>query len=287
MNPCVFPSIDWAAADAPQRFCNSLRDTGFAVLVNHPIDAALIRQIEAEWLAFFDSDAKHAYALDPERQDGYVSPQVSETAKGHTQKDLKEFFHHYPWGRYPGEVSGAARHYAQQAQALAAQLLGWVEAHSPPEVRARYSEPLPRMIEGSEQTLLRILRYPPLRGDEPAGALRSAPHEDINLLTILPAAREPGLQVLGLDGRWLDVPCASDNAPSLLVINIGDMLQEASGGHYPSTTHRVVNPQGEAAKASRISLPLFLHPRPEVKLSERHTAGSYLLERLRELGLKP
>ena len=33
-------------------------------------------------------------------------------------------------------------------------------------------------------------------------AMRAAAHEDINLLTVLPAAREPGLQVLGRDGLW-------------------------------------------------------------------------------------
>jgi len=70
-----------------------------------------------------------------------------------------------------------------------------------------------------------------------------------------------------------------------LIVNIGDMLQEASGGYFPSTTHRVVNPDGADMTKSRISLPLFLHPRPDVVLSERHTAGSYLQERLRELGV--
>jgi isopenicillin N synthase-like dioxygenase len=85
-----------------------------------------------------------------------------------------------------------------------------------------------------------------------------------------------------MDGNWVDVPCDF----GMLIINIGDMLQEASQGYYPSTQHRVVNPQGEAARNSRVSLPLFLHPRPEVVLSERHTAGSYLDERLRELGVK-
>jgi hypothetical protein len=59
--------------------------------------------------------------------------------------------------------------------------------------------------------------------------------------------------------------------------------RRATGGFYRSTTHRVVNPTGEAAKRSRISMPLFLHPRREVVLSERHTADSYLQERLREL----
>ncbi|MFZ1892055.1 MAG: 2OG-Fe(II) oxygenase family protein, partial [Formosimonas sp.] len=146
---------------------------------------------------------------------------------------------------------------------------------------AHYSQPLSSMIAGSEQTLLRVLHYPPLTGDEPAGAIRAAAHTDINLLTVLPAANEPGLQVLTRSGEWLDVPCDF----GLIIINIGDMLQEASQGFYPSTTHRVVNPEG-ARNVSRLSLPLFLHPKPEVRLSTRYTAEAYLNERLRELGMK-
>ena len=204
---------------------------------------------------------------------------MSETAKGHTQRDLKEFFHIYPWGRYPSEVSDAARRYYLAGSRLAAELLGWVEAHSPPEVRARYSLPLPSMIEGCDDTLLRVLHYPPLTGQEPPGAVRAAAHGDINLLTVLPAATEPGLQVQGQDGAWQDVPCDF----GLLIVNIGDMLEEASGHYYPSTVHRVLNPTGEAARKSRISLPLFLHPRREIVLSERYTVGSYFEERMREL----
>ena len=98
----------------------------------------------------------------------------------------------------------------------------------------------------------------------------------------LRAASEPGLQVQGRDGQWQDVPCDFGT----LVINTGDMLAEASRGYYPSTLHRVVNPVGEAAARSRVALPLFLHPRDEVVLSERYSAGRYLAERLRELGVK-
>jgi isopenicillin N synthase-like dioxygenase len=129
---------------------------------------------------------------------------------------------------------------------------------------------------------LRVLRYPPLTGQEPPGAVRAAAHGDINLLTILPAANEPGLQVKGSDGAWRDVPCDFGT----LAINIGDMLEEASRGYYPSTLHRVLNPVGESATRSRVSLPLFLHPRSDVRLSDRYSAGSYLEERLRELGVK-
>jgi isopenicillin N synthase-like dioxygenase len=273
------PVVDFQSPTAAQDFCQSLHETGFGVLKNHPLQQSLVESIYAEWLTFFKSDAKERYAQDPVKFDGYFSPAVSETAKNHTKKDVKEFFHIYPWGRYPDEVSDAARRYYAEGSALAAMLLGWVEEHSPPEVRARYSMPLPRMLEGSDHTLLRVLHYPPLTGHEEPGAVRAAAHGDINLLTILPAATEPGLQVLGKDGLWTDVPCDF----GLLIVNIGDMLEEASGGYYPSTVHRVLNPTGAAANKSRISLPLFLHPRREVVLSERHTVGSYFDERMREL----
>ena len=273
------PIVDFQSPTAPQDFCSSLHETGFGVLRNHPLQQSLVEGIYAEWLAFFKTEAKHQYAQDPVKLDGYFSPSVSETAKNHTLKDLKEFFHIYPWGRYPAEVSDAARRYHAAGSALAATLLGWVEDNSPAEVKARYSMPLPKMIEGSDHTLLRVLHYPPLHGDEEAGAVRAAAHGDINLLTILPAATEPGLQVLGKDNAWHDVPCDF----GLLIVNIGDMLEEASGKYYPSTVHRVLNPTGDSAKKSRISLPLFLHPRREVVLSERYTVETYFNERMEEL----
>lgn len=273
------PVVDFTSPSAPQEFCKSLHETGFGVLKNHPLNQDLVESIYAEWLAFFKSEAKHQYPNDPAKHDGYFSPSVSETAKNNTTKDLKEFYHIYPWGRYPAEVSDNAQRYYAQGSNLAATLLGWVEENSPPEVKARYSMPLPQMIEGSDHTLLRVLHYPPLRGDEEPGAVRAAAHGDINLLTILPAATEPGLQVLGKDNAWFDVPCDF----GLLIVNIGDMLQEASGHYYPSTVHRVLNPTGEGAKKSRISLPLFLHPRREVVLSERYTVEKYFNERMEEL----
>ena len=271
--------VDYQSPTAAKDFCKNLHDTGFGVLKNHPLDKSLVEGIYAEWLGFFSSEAKNKYPQDPAKLDGYFSPQVSETAKDHTKRDLKEFFHLFPWGRYPAEVSDAARRYYQAGSALAQELLQWVEDYSPPEVRARYSMPLPKMIEGCQQTLLRVLHYPPLRGDEEPGAERAAAHGDINLLTILPAATEPGLQVMGNDGQWVDAP--SDFG--LLIVNIGDMLQEASGHYYPSTVHRVLNPVGEGAKKSRISMPLFLHPNREVVLSERYTVESYFNERMQEL----
>jgi len=275
-------AVSYKDPAAPALFTDSLHRTGFGVVRDHPIPQALVEEVYAEWLDFFNGDAKHAYAFDKAKHDGFFSSAVSETAKGNTKRDLKEFFHVFPWGRYPAEVSDAARRYYALASEFAGELLSWVEAHTPPEISAKFSMPLAKMIEDSPATLLRILRYPPLTGEEEPGAVRAAAHEDINLLTVLPASNERGLQLRTATGEWADVP--SDFGT--LVINVGDMLQEASGGFYKSTTHRVVNPSGDGARRSRVSIPLFLQPRPEVVLSERYTAESYMDERLRQLGVK-
>lgn len=274
-------TIDYRAPDAAAKFVASLRETGFGVLSNHPIQQSLVEDIYADWYAFFKEGDKDAFLFKPETQDGFFPAEVSETAKGHSVKDIKEYYHVYPWGRIPDSLRDKILAYYDNANALAAELLGWIEEHSPEDVKALFNEPLPKMIENSHKTLLRVLHYPPMTGSEEPGAIRAAAHEDINLITVLPAANEPGLQVKAKDGTWLDVPSDFGN----LIINIGDMLQEASGGYFPSTSHRVINPEGMDKTKSRISLPLFLHPRPDVVLSERYTADSYLMERLRELGV--
>ncbi|WP_414828582.1 isopenicillin N synthase family dioxygenase [Alteromonas sp. H39] len=274
-------AVDYQAENAQELFVESLRETGFGVLKNHPIQQSMVSDIYVAWQKFFDSEEKHQYLYNKGTQDGFFPQSVSEVAKGFTKKDIKEYYHFYPWGQCPTELRPQLEAYYNQATDLAKTLLGWIEAHSPDEVSKHYREPLSNMIKDSDQTLLRVLHYPPLSGDEEPDAIRAAAHEDINLITILPAANEPGLQVKAKDGSWLDVPCDFGN----LIVNIGDMLQEASGHYFPSTTHRVMNPENADMTKSRISLPLFLHPRPDVQLSDRHTAGSYLQERLKELGV--
>ncbi len=272
-------AVDYTAPDAEVQFVKSLRDTGFGVLRNHPIPESTVGSIYQHWAEFFNGDEKDQFLFDPEKYDGFFPRAMAETAKGHAIRDIKEYFHYYPWGRCPAALKDEISGYYQSTIEFAATLLSWVERQTPAEVSHLYSEPLSNMINGSTQSLLRVLHYPPIDDDAEQGAIRAGAHEDINLLTLLPAANEPGLQVKTRDGSWLDVPCDFGN----LIINIGDMLQEASGGYFPSTTHRVINPQGQDSTKARISLPLFLHPRPDVVLSARYTAGRYLQERLEEL----
>jgi isopenicillin N synthase-like dioxygenase len=273
--------IDYTAPGSDKQFVKSLKETGFGVLRNHPISESLVSSIYKHWQAFFDGKEKQSYHYNIDTQDGFFPTETSEVAKGNLAKDIKEYFHYYHWGQCPPELKDEIKEYYDSTVSFANELLDWVEKYSPPEVSKLYREPLSAMMKGSAQSLLRVLHYPPLDGSEAPNAIRAAAHEDINLLTILPAATEPGLQVLTREGDWIDVPCEFNT----LVINTGDMLQEASGGYFPSTTHRVINPASSDRSKSRISLPLFLHPRKEVVLSDRHTAGSYLQERLKELGV--
>lgn len=273
------PVISWNDDDCGEAFVASLREFGFSALVDHPLDMARVARIYSEWQAFFRDGTPGDYPMDPERQDGYFSPEVAEHAKGYEQRDFKEYYQYYPWGRCPDHLLADISGHYQQTLEVASQLLRWVGEYAPSEITVGLSEPFEAMIRDSQQSMLRVLHYPPL--PEGSEVTRAAPHEDINLLTILPASDGAGLEILRKNGEWLSVP----NQANQILINIGDMLQEASGGYFPSTTHQVAVPTGDAVRRGRMSLPLFLHPRPDVVLSPRYTARSYLAERLEELGV--
>jgi len=151
----------------------------------------------------------------------------------------------------------------------------------------------PRIHNGN--SILRAIHYPPIT-QEPKSAIRAEAHEDINLITLLVGASADGLQVMDVEGNWHDAKAE----PHQIMVNVGDMLQRLCNNKLKSTTHRVVNPPREKWHTHRYSIPFFLHPRSEVKLDclescidvehplvcEPITAGEYLDERLREIGLK-
>jgi len=273
--------IDFKNYNAPIHFTNSLKNTGFAVIKNHPIENQLVQDVYIEWDLFFKSDEKHNYHFDIEKQDGYF-PFGSENAKDHNLKDLKEYFHIYPGGRYPKNQSQKTTFLYNNLCELSNQLLLWVENNIPIKIKDNLSVPLAQMVNGSQRNLLRIIHYPPMRDTDLPGQYRAAAHEDINLLTILCSATTPGLQAKHLNGEWINVP--SD--PNFIIVNTGDMLQMATQGYFPSTTHRVINPEFNENNKSRLSMPLFLHPHDHVVLSKNYTAGEYLEKRLHEIGLK-
>ena len=109
-------------------------------------------------------------------------------------------------------------------------------------------------------------------------------------------ASAEGLEVLNKQNQWVAITALPDQ----LVVNVGDMLQRLTNNKLKSTTHRVVNPPREKWGTSRFSIPFFLHPKSGMRLDclpncitpenpiqyTPITAGEYLDERLREIGLK-
>jgi isopenicillin N synthase-like dioxygenase len=285
MTPCYIAAMEvlkvsYLSPNAAERFCQSLKNTGFAVITDHPIPMELVNRVYSQWAEFYKSDEKFRFKFDPATQSGYF-PFRSENAKDNLIKDLKEFFHVYPRSELPASVAQDTWDLYQRLVKLGSELLEWVQIGSPDEAKNNYSMPLSEMITDSSENLLRIIHYPPIERIEEEGAIRAAAHEDINLITLLCSATAAGLEVKDVNGKWHTVPCD----PGSIAINAGDMLQMASKGFYKSTTHRVVNPTGPESKLPRYSMPLFLHPRPEVILSEGMTAKEYLRKRLTEIGL--
>ena len=135
---------------------------------------------------------------------------MSETAKGYNKKDLKEFYHFYPWGRCPELTKSVTMALYNELNQMAGTLLSWIESYLPENLSADLSMPLSDMIKNSQSTLFRLIHYPPLTGSEDPGALRAAPHEDINLITLLPAAtaeRLASIKILQESGwRFLAIP---------------------------------------------------------------------------------
>ena len=145
-------TVNYTSADAPAAFTKSLRETGFAVLTDHPITPDRIQAAYGAWGGFFNSEEKHDFLVDPETQDGFF-PFKSENAKGATAKDLKEFYHVYPEGRVPPSIEGLTRTLYADLVDIGATLLGWIQDNAPDDVRVKLSEPLPNMLAGVENEL--------------------------------------------------------------------------------------------------------------------------------------
>ncbi len=109
-------------------------------------------------------------------------------------------------------------------------------------------------------TLTRAIRYPSMKDAPAGGHIWAGAHGDINLITALPRATAPGLQV-EVDGQWIDaIP-----PDGKVIINTGIMLERLTNGIIPVGWHRVIASPG--FEGERYSVVQFLHPRPWTILS--------------------
>lgn len=303
-----FTSGDSAKREAfVQDLIKAFREIGFVGVIKHGIDPDLIRKFYEVSESFYalPAEVKRKYEIAGlAGQRGYTSF-GKEHAKQSEVPDLKEFFQ---FGQTVPEGEQASEDYpdnvavAEQPDFLptAVQLYRAFEKAGRQLLRAialglNLQEDYFEEHVHLGNSILRSIFYPPIT-HEPASAIRAEQHEDINLITLLVGASAGGLEVLDNEGEWLAVVPEKDE----IVINVGDMLQRLTNNYLKSTTHRVVNPPREEWHKPRLSIPFFLHPRSEMDLSclpacitadnPLHyapiTAGEYLDERLREIGLK-
>lgn len=283
---------------------------GFVAIRNHYLTDDLSEKLYATIKKFFamPDNIKQKYEIPGlAGQRGYIG-KGKEHAKGRNTGDLKEFYHvgqlvedndpikkEYPDNVWPLELPEfrevslevyrrLERTGVQMLKAIAL-YLGLPENYFDDKVRHGNS-------------ILRPIHYFPIEDPDsvPADAVRAAEHGDINLITLLMGASADGLQVLRRDGKWIPITAL----PEQLVVNVGDMLERLTNKRLKSTIHRVVNPPRHLMNTPRYSIPFFMHPRSEMslaalpscvtpdqpKLWDDISAGKFLDQRLREIGLK-
>lgn len=316
------PSLDLAdftSGDAKkkQQFVEKLGEAynniGFVAIKNHGLSDELVDNLYSTIKKFFSlqDEVKLQYEK-PELfgQRGYVAKN-KEAAKGRNTGDLKEFYHvgqpladiddndpikeEYPANIWPDatpEFKEVALEAYKTLEATGRKMLQAIALYL--ELPEDYFEE--KVKAGN--SILRPIHYYPIENPDsiPADAVRAAEHGDINLITLLMGASADGLQVLRRDGKWIPITAL----PEQIIVNVGDMMARLTNDKLKSTIHRVVNPPREQMNTSRYSIPFFMHPRSEMDLTcldscvdeqhpkkyEDYTAGQFLDERLRELGLK-
>ncbi|MCW3107843.1 MAG: isopenicillin synthase family oxygenase [Segetibacter sp.] len=290
-----------------EKLGKAYEEVGFVAVRNHGVPDELIAHIYEYVQQFFSLplEQKLKYEIPGlAGQRGYTSF-GREHAKGSDAPDLKEFFQYgqnvedddpikseYPDNVKVKEVEGfnetlyqAYKNFQKSGTAMLkaiALYLGLDEHYFNNYVH-------------NGNSILRCIHYPPITV-EPKSAIRAEQHEDINLITLLVGASADGLEILTKQNEWVGVT----SLPEQIVVNVGDMLQRLTNNKLRSTTHRVVNPKREHWHTSRFSMPFFLHPKSSMSLAclescidDLHpkaypdaSAGEYLDERLREIGLK-
>lgn len=282
-------------------------EIGFVAVKNHGIPPALISDLYAYVQEFFALTTQEKEAYEKKElagQRGYTSF-GREHAKGYEAPDLKEFFQYgqevpdndplkqtYPDNVFVDKVpefSPTLKSAYQEFEKSGMALLQAIACYL--NIATHYFDEY--VQQGN--SILRAIHYPPIT-QAPKSAIRAEQHEDINLITLLVGASADGLEIQTKAGNWVAVT----SLPEQIVVNVGDMLQRLTNNKLRSTTHRVINPPTEKWGTPRFSIPFFLHPKSSMNLAclescidEQHpkayedvTAGEYLDERLREIGLK-
>lgn len=299
--------------DSKQKFVQELGDAysniGFVAIKNHGLTNEMCEKLYSSIKDFFSlpTEKKQKYEIEKlAGQRGYIG-KGKEHAKGRSVGDLKEFYHVgqmvedndpvkaiYPDNIWPDEVpdmKDAAIAAYKTLEETGKTMLRAIALYL--GIEENYFDN--KVKNGN--SILRPIHYFPIEDEEllKKGAVRAAEHGDINLITLLMGASAAGLEVKRKDGKWIPITALPDQ----IIVNVGDMLERLTNDVLKSTIHRVVNPDDDKVGTSRYSIPFFMHPRPEMSLTcltecvsfdnpKKYpdiSAGDFLMERLREIGL--
>jgi isopenicillin N synthase-like dioxygenase len=266
------------------RMDRALRQSGFLLIENHGVPAALRQRVREEAGRFFalPAERKRAYST-PVGGRGWIAQggeanafygEVADPARADLKESITngrdfltgdaatdaQWFAPNVWPAQCPDLAPLAEEFTEQARALYYDLLrmGAVALGLDAEFFAAH------VLRGPQT--FNINRYPPLSVTGPAkqGQYRVAPHTDWGIMTILD--RQPGyggLQVQALDGSWADAPYV----PDAFTVNVADLLSRWTGERWRSTRHRVLPPQDQAPQEELVSLIVFLEAEMDTVIS--------------------
>jgi len=291
------PTIDVSRFDSDNRnerervaseIAYALEEVGFFVIVGHGVQDQKVASLVEAARTFFSQpmDVKEKYKPSGSSSinRGYFPPEAETLAVasengGKRLPDLKEAF---VVGREPVSSKAAALPGADTAYAPNV----WPEGmddfrRAMTEYYGELSILTDRLLKMFAYTLrlpddyfaphfaehpsvLRVINYPARTTSPPKDQLRAAAHTDFGAITILKEGDTVGgLQVKTKKGEWIDIR----SKPGSFVINIGNVMMRWTNDKWISNLHRVVNPQSETGwKNNRISIPYFVHPRPNAEI---------------------
>lgn len=273
---------------------NALSNHGFFIITDHKIPHSLFNKAYEYSEKFFnlDTSVKSKYSFRESAGARGYTPFGKETALGETVPDLKEFWHHGPviddsyderimkniYVNEIDEFNAVFDELFNEMNSLGAQLLSSIS------LTLGLDANFFNTSTSKGNSLLRLIHYPPSNNEN---IYRAREHADINLITLLIGANEPGLEVKDKSGNWIPVSSSYDD----IVCNIGDMMQLITDKKLKSTPHRVIKYKTDEMK-SRYSIPFFMHPSPDTILKSVFNeedkgvlAHDFLDERLKAIKL--
>ena len=264
------PVVDLRGETATTDLDHAWRNVGFVSVVGHGIGQSHFEEMRSLLVELFalDDEVKRRYRITPDNYRGFIplgfftpnrgevtgtTPDAYEAFKlhwecpdGHPALTACPLYGRNRWVPEVDRMAEVVSRYWSACDSLGRTLLDAVASslgvHGT-TLHAMFDAPLTNMT---------LMHYPAM---PPGADFGIHPHRDTNIFTLLHPDPVGGLQVQDRDGEWITVACP----PDAMVVNVGEMLELLSGGHFVATPHRVVN-----LGPDRYSFPYFMVPDHDV-----------------------